>query len=172
MAKKGDKRIHEAQGRKSRQTAKLHQLDVLIAVMHKPSTFSQLLKKTGFSKPVLTKHLKFWINGEMIYKDTIKRTESTNSNDVGKIVYRAIPTSAIPSITAAMETALQLPNPWWEEESIAKLRKHLEEIAIIILDEYNRTEEQQRITQPTTDVPPKADPHLPVTHSQKTQKKT
>ena len=140
MTKKGAKRIREAQGRKSRQTAKLHQLDVLLAIINKPSTFSQLLRKTRFSKPVLAKHLKFWIDGEIIYKDTIKRTEATNPEDVGKIVYRAIPAEPIPEIVAAMETMLQLPNPHWEQESKAKLSKHLEAIAKIILEEANKEE--------------------------------
>ena len=138
MMKKIDERIHEAQGRKSRKTAKLHQLNVLLAIINKPSTFSQLLKKTGFSKPVLAKHLKFWINGEIIYKDTIKPTEATNPKDVGKIVYRAIPAEPIPQIVATMEVALQLPNPHWEQESKTKLRKHLEAIAKIILDEATK----------------------------------
>jgi len=135
MMKKIDERIHEAQGRKSRKTAKLHQLNVLLAIINKPSTFSQLLKKTGFSKPVLAKHLKFWTHKEIIYKDTIKKTEATNPKDVGKIVYRAISGTHIPEIVVAMETALQLPNPHWEQKSKTKLRKHLEAIAKIILDE-------------------------------------
>jgi len=138
MTKKGDERIREAQGRKSRQTAKLHQLDLLLAIINKPSTFSQLLKKTGLSKPVLAKHLKFWRDREIIYKDTIKRTEATNPKDVGKVVYRAIPAEPIPEMVAAMETMLQLPKPHWQRESEAKLRKHLEAIAEIILDEANK----------------------------------
>lgn len=136
--RKRDERIREAQGRKSRQTAKLHQLDVLLAIINKPSTFSQLLKKTGFSKPVLAKHLKFWKDGEIIYKDTIKPTEAANPEDVGKVVYRAIPAAPIPEMVAAMETALQLPKPHWEQKSKTKLRKHLEAIARIILDEATK----------------------------------
>ena len=142
MMSKSDERIHEAQGRKSRQTAKLHQLDVLLAIINKPLTFSQLLKKTGFSKPVLAKHLKFWIHNEMIYKDTIKRTEAVNPKDVGKVVYRAIAGEPISEMVAAMETALQLPKPHWEQKSITKLRKHLEAIARIILDESDKMHAQ------------------------------
>ena len=138
MIRNKHERIRKAQGRKSRQTAKLHQLDVLLAIINKPSTFSQLLKKTKFSKPVLAKHLKFWINNEIIYKDTIKKTETTNPKDVGKVVYRAISGTHIPDIVAAMETALQLPNPHWEQKSKTKLRKHLEAIAKIILDEATK----------------------------------
>ena len=140
MIRKKHERIRKAQGRKSRQTAKLHQLDVLLAMINEPSTFSQLLKKTGFSKPVLAKHLRFWVDREMIYKDTIKKTEATNPKDVGKVVYRAIAGAAIPEMVAAMETALQLPNPHWEQKSKTKLRKHLEAIAGIILDEAYKEE--------------------------------
>lgn len=135
MVRKDDKKIREAQGRKSKQTLSINQLNVLIAVMGNPSTFSQLLKKTGFSKPVLSKHLKFWIHGEMIYKDTIKSNEATNPKDVGKVVYRVISGEHIPEMVTAMEIALQLPKPHWEQESETKLRKHLEAIAKIILYE-------------------------------------
>lgn len=147
MTRKRNERIHEAQGLKSKQTAKLHQLDVLLAIMNKPSTFSELLKKTGFSKPVLAKHLKFWINCEMICKDTIKPNETANPNDVGKIVYRCISTHVIPKMVAAMETTLQIPKPYWNEKSKAKLRKHLEAIANIILDEYDKRMDEKLITQ-------------------------
>jgi len=140
MTKKGDERIRKAQGRKSRQTAKLHQLDVLMAIINTPSTFSQLLKKTGFSKPVLAKHLKFWVDGGIIYKDTIKRMEATSPKDVGKIVYRSIPGTPMPQMVAAMETALQLPKPRWKQESKTELRKHLEAIAEIFLDELKKEE--------------------------------
>jgi len=140
MMRKKDARIREAQGRKSRQTAKLHQLDVLLAIINKPSTFSQLLKKTGFSKPVLSKHLRYWIDTEIIYKDTIKKTEATNPKVVGKVVYRAIAGAGIPEMVTAMETMLQLPNPHWEQQSKTKLRKHLEAIARIILDETYKEE--------------------------------
>jgi hypothetical protein len=135
MSKEKDARIREAQGRKSRQTAKLHQLGVLVALVNKPSTFSELLKRTGFSKPVLAKHLKFWMKNEVIYRDTIKPNEAKNPKDVGKIVYRMISGEIIPEMITAMETTLQLPEPHWNEESKAKLRKNLEAIANIILDE-------------------------------------
>ena len=138
--RKDDERIRKAQGRKSRQTARSHQLNVLLAIIHNPSTFSQLLKKTGFSKPVLAKHLKFWVNCKIIFKDTIKSIEATNPKDVGKVVYRAIPAPPISEMAAAMETALQLPNPHWEQESKTELREHLEAIAIIILDEAKKEE--------------------------------
>jgi len=78
----------------------------------------------------------------MIYKDTIKRTEAVNPKDVGKVVYRAIASEPIPEMVAAMETALQLPNPHWEQKSITKLRKHLEAIARIILDESDKMHAQ------------------------------
>lgn len=140
MTRKRDERIHEAQGRKSRQTAKLNQLNVLAALINRPLNFSELRKKTKFSKPVLAKHLKFWIKCEMIYKDTIKPNEARNPNDIGKIVYRCISGEIIPEMVTAMEIALQLPNPHWEQESKAKLRKHLEAIAKIIIDEAHKDE--------------------------------
>jgi len=144
MLKKKDERIREAQGQKSRQTARLNEIRVLLALIKKPLTFSELLKETGFSKPVLTKHLKTWAKENAIYKDTIKPDETTNPLEVGKIVYRSISKQIIPDIVAAMETTLQMPNPDWDEESKAELKRHFEGIAKIMLNEYEKIRMSRR----------------------------
>ena len=144
MLKKKDERIREAQGQKSRQTARLNGIRVLLTLIKKPLTFSELLKETGFSKPVLTKHLKTWMKEEAIYKDTIKPDETANPMEVGKIVYRSISKQIIPDIVAAMETTLQMPNPDWDEESKAKLKRHFEGIAKIMLNEYEKIRMSRR----------------------------
>lgn len=138
MAKKKDERIREAQGQKSKQTARMNQIRVLQAVTGTPLTFSELLRVTGFSKPVLTKHLKTWMKENAIYKDTIKPDETTNPMDVGKIVYRSYPKIIIPDIVAAMERTLEMPKPNWSEESKAELNRHFEEVARIILKEWEK----------------------------------
>ena len=144
MLKKKDERIREAQGQKSRQTARLNEIRVLLALIKKPLTFSELLKETGFSKPVLTKHLKTWMKEDAIYKDTIKPDETANPIEVGKIVYRSISKQIIPDIVAAMETTLQMPNPDWDEESKAELKRHFEGIAKIMLNEYEKIRMSRR----------------------------
>jgi DNA-binding HxlR family transcriptional regulator len=138
MTRIKDPEALEAQGRRSRQIAGQNQLKVLLPLVKKPLTFSELRKKTRFSKPVLAKHLKFWINDEIIYKDTIKSNETAEPKEVGKIVYRIISGELIPDIVKAMETALQLPEPHWNEESKSKLKTHLEAIANIMLDEHSK----------------------------------
>jgi DNA-binding transcriptional regulator GbsR (MarR family) len=143
MLKAKDERIREAQGQKSRQTARLNEIRVLQALM-KPLTFSELLKETGFSKPVLTKHLKTWIKENAIYKDTIKPDETANPMEVGKIVYRCISKNIIPDIVAAMETTLQMPKPDWDEESKAELKRHFEGIAKVILKEWEKLKMSER----------------------------
>jgi DNA-binding transcriptional regulator GbsR (MarR family) len=144
MLKKKDERIREAQGQKSRQTARLNGIRVLLTLIKKPLTFSELLKETGFSKPVLTKHLKTWMKEEAIYKDTIKPDETANPMEVGKIVYRSISKQIIPDIVAAMETTLQMPNPDWDEETKAELKRHFEGIAKIMLNEYEKIRMSRR----------------------------
>jgi DNA-binding transcriptional regulator GbsR (MarR family) len=143
VSKRKDERIREAQGQKSRQTARLNEIRVLQALM-KPLTFSELLKETGFSKPVLTKHLKTWIKENAIYKDTIKPDETANPMEVGKIVYRRISKNIIPDIVAAMETTLQMPKPDWDEESKAELKRHFEGIAKVILKEWEKLKMSER----------------------------
>lgn len=138
MSKTKDRRIREAQGQKSRQTARLNELRVLQALLKKPLTFSELLEKTGFSKPVLAKHLKTWTEANVIYKDTIKLNETANPTEIGKVVYRCIPGEIITDVAAALQTTLQIPKPEWDEISKAELKRHFEEIARIILNEWEK----------------------------------
>jgi DNA-binding transcriptional regulator GbsR (MarR family) len=144
MLKEKDEKIREAQGQKSRQTARLNEIRVLLALVEKPLTFSELLKETGFSKPVLTKHLKTWMKEDAIYKDTIKPDETANTMEVGKIVYRCISKTIVPDIVAALEKTLQMPKPDWDEEMKAELKRHFEGIAKIILNEYEKLQMSRR----------------------------
>jgi DNA-binding transcriptional regulator GbsR (MarR family) len=144
MSKKKDERIREAQGQKSRQTAKMNEIRVLLALVWKPLTFSELLKETGFSKPVLTKHLKTWMKEDAIYKDTIKPDETANPMEVGKIVYRSASKTIIPDIVAAMEIALNIPKPDWDKETKAELNRHFEGIAKVIMGEYEKLQMSRR----------------------------
>lgn len=144
MSKKKDERIREAQGQKSRQTARLNEIRVLQALIDKPLTFSELLKETGFSKPVLAKHLKTWIKENAIYKDTIKPDETANPVEVGKIVYRSNSKQIIPDIVTALEKTLQMPKPNWDEEMKAELKRHFEGIAKLISKEWEKLQMNKR----------------------------
>lgn len=144
MFKKKDERIREAQGQKSRQTARLNEIRVLEALMKKTLTFSELLKETGFSKPVLAKHLKTWTKEDAICKDTIKPDETANLKEVGKIVYRYTSKQIMPELAAAMERTLQIPKPDWDEETKVELKKHFEGIAKLILKEWEKLRMNER----------------------------
>jgi DNA-binding transcriptional regulator GbsR (MarR family) len=144
VLKKKDQRIREAQGQKSRQTARLNEIRVLLALAEKPLTFSELLKETGFSKPVLSKHLRTWIKENGIYKDTIKPDETADPVEIGKIVYRSNTKQIIPDIVKALEKTLQMPKPSWDEEMKAELKRHFEGIAKLILHEYEKLQMSKR----------------------------
>jgi DNA-binding transcriptional regulator GbsR (MarR family) len=144
MLKAKDERIREAQGQKSRQTARLNELRVLQALIDKPLTFSELLKETGFSKPVLTKHLKTWVRESAICKDTIKPDETTNPKEVGKIVYRSNPKELTSVIVKALEHTLQMPKPDWDEEMKTELKIHFEGIAKLISREWEALQMKRR----------------------------
>jgi DNA-binding transcriptional regulator GbsR (MarR family) len=151
--KRKDQRIREAQGEKSRRTAEVNAIRVLLAVIDTPLTFSELVKVTGFSKPVLAKHLKTWMNGNAIYKDTIKPGETGNPKDIGKIVYRSYQRKIIPDIAAAVRRTLEIPQLYWSEEARTKMVWHSYEIAKIIQKEWHRLQEIKRSkseTAPTT----------------------
>ena len=137
MSKRKDERIREAQGEKSRQTARVNGIRVLQALM-RPLTFSELQEETELSKPVLSKHLRTWINEDTIYKDTIKRDETTNPKEIGKIVYRANSKLVIPDIVAAIEHTLHLTNPKFDEEAKAGIKRHLEEIAKLGVKQWEK----------------------------------
>jgi DNA-binding transcriptional regulator GbsR (MarR family) len=137
MLKRKDQRIREAQGEKSRQTARFNEIRVFQALM-RPLTFSELQRETRLSKPVLSKHLRTLMNDASIYKDTIKRDETTNPEEIGKIVYRANSRMIIPDIVDAIEYTLHLTNPDFDEEAKAEIKRHLEEIAKIAVKQWNR----------------------------------
>jgi DNA-binding transcriptional ArsR family regulator len=61
---------------------------VYMAIAKKPQTFTQLLDSTKLSRASLTYHLQTLQNEDMIYKDTIKPTETLNRAEVGNIVYK------------------------------------------------------------------------------------
>lgn len=137
MLKRKDERIREAQGEKSRQMATLNEIRIFEVLM-RPLTFSELQKEIGLSKPVLSKHLRTMMNDDRIYKDTIKRDETMNLKEIGKIVYRVNSKLAISVIVDAIESTLHLTNPKFDEEAKAEIKRHLEGIAKIATKQWER----------------------------------
>ena len=144
---KNDK-IREAQGEKSRQIASINTLTILHILTKRPLTFSELLKETGFSKPVLTKHLGNLVNAGGIYRDTVKSTETSDPKEVGKIVYRYISTK--PSfeeilLTKIYENALHITTKDWDEESKTAFRIHVKAIDDLQSNEHEKVIKRQNL---------------------------
>jgi len=138
MQKGKDKRIREAQGQRSKTIANVNQLHVFLTLLRQPLTFSELLKETGFSKPVLAKHLRALQADGCICKDTVKADETSNPKEVGKVVYRIISNQILPLIVEAIEKTLQMPKPDWDEKSKVELRLHFEGIARVMLRQWEK----------------------------------
>jgi DNA-binding transcriptional ArsR family regulator len=135
MLKRKDQKIREAQGEKSRHMARLNHM-LIFQALTRPLTFSELQQETELSKPVLSKHLRTMMNDDSIYKDTIKRDETTNPKEVGKIVYRANAKMIIPDIVDGIDRTLNLTTKF-DEKAKAEVRRHLEEIAKIALKQWD-----------------------------------
>jgi len=78
----------KALGKKSRQLKRENREKIYMTIAKEPSSFSELLEKTKLSRSVLTQHLKELENEHLIYKDTIKPTETSDKSQIGKIVYK------------------------------------------------------------------------------------
>lgn len=144
MQKEKDRKIREAQGQRSRTIADQNELHVFLTLIKKPLTFSELLKETGFSKPVLAKHLRALQADESVCRDTIKADETSNPKEVGKVVYRIISNQISPLIVDAIKKTLQMPKPDWDEKWKAELEMHCEGIAKIILREWEKLKMSER----------------------------
>jgi DNA-binding HxlR family transcriptional regulator len=138
MQKGKDARIREAQGQKSKAIANRNQLLVFLTLVEKPLNFSELVENTGFSRPVLAKHLKNLQKIGSIEKDTIKLDETSNPEQVGKVVYKVRANQVVPDIVRAIERALQMPKPNWDDESKAELYRHYEGIARILMKQWEK----------------------------------
>jgi len=81
-------KIKKAQGEKSRRLASQNLAKIYLKIAEKPLSFSELLTETELSKPILMKHLRTLQKEQLIYKDTIKPTDTLNPSEIGKIVYK------------------------------------------------------------------------------------
>jgi DNA-binding transcriptional regulator GbsR (MarR family) len=138
MQKNNDKRTHEAQGQRSKTIASQNQLFIFLTLIDRPLTFSELLKETGFSRPVLAKHLKVLQKKGSITKDTVKQGETSNSKEIGKVVYRVKTSEIVPLIMKALEHTLKMPNPKWDEELKAELERYYEGIASVVVRQWEK----------------------------------
>jgi len=120
-------------------------IKVFLTVTKEPSSFSELLERTGLSRPVLASHLKFLTENLAIYPDTIKRTETLNPQEFGKHVYRAS-VDVIPRMLEQALSALSiLSEPFEDKELNKKLQKHKDEIAKAIYHHIRDLEKKRAL---------------------------
>ena len=144
MLKEKDERIREAQGEKSRKLAFSNRLGIYLRLYDKPLTFSELLDVTGFSKPVLTKHLKTLQAKGWIEKDTIKQAETERPEEIGKMVYRMNAELVIPSLVDSLKWYLKIPSEKWDPEIRNEVLRHYEGIAGLIVKQYKKFHTRDR----------------------------
>lgn len=122
----------------------MNTLHVLETLTGKPLSFSELLKETGFSKPVLSKHLQTLMKEHVIYKDTIKPYEPSDQREVGKIVYRHRKSDEFVDMLmmSYMKHALKMPKPEWDEQSKVKFENCLREMMKV----WDEAEEKLRLS--------------------------
>jgi len=143
--KENDKEITKALGRKSRQLRNENMTRVLLTIAKEPLSFSELLKKTKLSRPVLTNHLRRLERNHAIYRDTIKPNQTLNPDEIGKIVYKA----GIDQVPEILRTTLSLidilSGTLGDMKLDKKLREHKKAIITAIVDylnEHIRTREK------------------------------
>jgi predicted transcriptional regulator len=91
-------------GNKSTKTGTENRMKVFLTIAEEPMSFKDMLEKLKMTKPTLTSHLKTLEKEKSIYKDTVKSYETSNSEEVGKVVYRV----SVSQIHKMLEEALSL----------------------------------------------------------------
>jgi DNA-binding transcriptional ArsR family regulator len=134
MRKTESMKIKEAQGQKSRKIASENLTKVFFAIAQKRLSFSELLEETKLSKPVLAKHLKTLQEQGVIYKDIIKLTDTFDSSEVGKIVYKMKEDEMESFLMEAVNTNFTIADLVEDEELRQKLNGYAKEIAKAIFD--------------------------------------
>lgn len=134
VRKAKDKRTREAQGLKSKRIAGDNLAKVFMSIAEKPASFSELLTKTGFSKPVLNKHLKTLREHDAVYKDTIKPTETSNPSEIGKVIYKMKLDEMEHFLRETINTNFTIGRLINDIELREKLDHHAREIGNVILE--------------------------------------
>jgi len=135
--KQHNEEMRKALGRKSRRLRDENMAKVFLTIAKEPLSFSELLKKTELSRPVLTNHLRRLERNHAVYRDTIKPNQTLNSEEVGKIVYKA----GIDQVPEILRTTLSLidilSGTLGDMKLDEKLREHKEAIISAIVDYLN-----------------------------------
>lgn len=124
-----NKELSKALGKKSRHLKNENMIKVFLTIAKEPSSFSELLEKTGLSRPVLSNHLKFLDENLAIYPDIIKRNQTLNPQEIKKVVYRASVDEIPRMLRQALSVLNMLVEPLENKELDRELLKHKQAIA-------------------------------------------
>jgi len=138
MLKNKDRKVKEAQGQKSKRMASENLAKVFLTIAQKRLSFSELLKETRLSRPILMKHLRTLQEKDAIYKDIIKSIDTLNRSEIGKIVYKVKEDEMEKFLMEAINTNFTIVDLVEDEELRQKLNGYARAIAKAILDYINQ----------------------------------
>jgi DNA-binding transcriptional regulator GbsR (MarR family) len=133
-----DMKIKKAQGEKSRRLASQNLAKIYLKIAEKPLSFSELLTETGLSKPILMKHLRTLQKEQLIYKDTIKPTETSNPLEIGKIIYKVKEDEMENFLMQTIHMNFTIADLVEDENLKQKLNEYAKEIAKAIIQYINQ----------------------------------
>ena len=131
-------KIKKAQGEKSRRLASRNLAKIYLKIAEKPLSFSELLTETELSKPILMKHLRTLQKEQLIYKDTIKPTDTLNPSEIGKIVYKIKEDEIENFLMQTIHMNFTIADLVEDENLKQKLNEYAKEIAKAIIQYINQ----------------------------------
>ena len=117
--------------------AKEPQIKLFCEIAKKPASFTELLNKGIVSRGVLAKHLKKMEMEDFIYRDIVKKTETSNHSEVGKIVYKIKEDEMQEFIMQTVQMNFMFADLVENVELQKKLRMYAEEIAKAMIQYVN-----------------------------------
>jgi len=142
-----DMKIKKAQGEKSRRLASQNLAKIYLKIAEKPLSFSELLTETELSKPILMKHLRTLQKEQLIYKDTIKPTETSNPLEIGKIIYKVKEDEMENFLMQTIHMNFTIADLVEDENLKQKLNEYAKEIAKAIIQYINQLRASRKQSQ-------------------------
>jgi DNA-binding transcriptional ArsR family regulator len=130
---------------RKRSEGRTNMIKVFMTIAKKPMSFSELLKETRLSKPVLTDHLRHLEKNLAVYREVIGFDQTPDPKEVGKVVYRP-KLDQIPTMLKRSLPVLDVILDVLEDEKLRKeLEPHIQAIGNAIIDylnDHNKRREQ------------------------------
>jgi len=111
---------------------------IFMEIAKQPASFNELLEKNIVSRRALWKHLKKLEQEGYVYRHMIEPTETLNSSEIGKIVYKVKEDEMESFLMEAVNTNFTIADLVEDEELRQKLNGYAKEIAKAIFDYINQ----------------------------------